>query len=74
MDISRPVIYMLNFSIDFRAVRVVRAVRAVRDQLVDLLAGHKYGDFNLEDLIYPLVMTNIAVENHNFHGKIHYKW
>ena len=41
-------------------------MRAVRDQLVDLLAGHKYGDFNLEDLIYPLIMTNFFVENHDF--------
>ena len=45
---------------------MVRAVRAVRDQLVDLLAGHKYGDFNLEDLIDPLIMTNFFVENHDF--------
>ena len=22
----------------------------------------------------PLVMTNIAVENHHYDGKIHYKW
>ena len=23
---------------------------------------------------YPLVMTNIAMENHHFNGKTHYKW
>ena len=31
-----------------------------------------YGKSQSALLIYPLVMTNIAMENHYFNGKIHY--